>query len=199
VEGEAAKCRLIQAMVLKGRDHLQEAFDVLEPVAQGSGALLDAYLRGRFLCELADIAQLRNDLSSSASLFGKAEALLKDLGPSSARADLAAFIGGAFARIGNLERAIASVRQGILDSIELGLRTRVAYLRVVHADLLLAADRSPEAESEILAALPTIEEQAMMPEGLAALTLLKESVQRRKMDPSALRELRERLHWKRWE
>ncbi len=33
----------------------------------------------------------------------------------------------------------------------------------------------------------------MVPEGLAAVALLKESIRRRKTDPNALRELRERL------
>ncbi len=42
-------------------------------------------------------------------------------------------------------------------------------------------------------ALPTIEEQKMVPEGFAAMALLKESVRRRKTDPNALRELREHV------
>ena len=50
-----------------------------------------------------------------------------------------------------------------------------------------------EAEWELLAALPTINEQQMVPEGFAAVALLQESVRRRKTDPKALAELREYL------
>jgi len=71
-----------------------------------------------------------------------------------------------------------------------------AYIRVVLAETLIAASRHREAEWEILAALPTIEEQKMVPEGFAAMTLLKESVRRRKTDPVALRDLREHLQTK---
>ena len=68
-----------------------------------------------------------------------------------------------------------------------------AYVRLFLAETLIALNCSREAEQEILAALPTIEEQKMVPEGLAAVALLKESVRRRKTDRNALRELREHL------
>jgi hypothetical protein len=73
------------------------------------------------------------------------------------------------------------------------MMTTVALLSLVAAETLLRLSRPREAEWEILAALPTIEEQKMVPEGFAAVALLKESVRRRKTDPNALRELREHL------
>ena len=54
-------------------------------------------------------------------------------------------------------------------------------------------DRPREAEWELLAALPTINEQQMVPEGFAAVVLLQESVKQRKTDPQALSELRQYL------
>jgi hypothetical protein len=68
-----------------------------------------------------------------------------------------------------------------------------AYLRIVLAETLIAISRTREAEWQIAAALPIIEEQKMVPEGHAALGLLRESVRRRQTDGGALRELRERL------
>jgi hypothetical protein len=61
------------------------------------------------------------------------------------------------------------------------------------AEALLEVGRAREAEWEILAALPTIEEQKMVPEGFAAIALLRESVKQRKTDPKALLELRQYL------
>ena len=103
------------------------------------------------------------------------------------------FVGEAYRTRGNLEVALEAFRSAVTDYVELGLSTRTAYLRVYIADTLLQLNRSREAEWEILAALPTIEEQKMVPEGFAAVALLKESVRRRKTDPNALRELREHL------
>jgi hypothetical protein len=63
----------------------------------------------------------------------------------------------------------------------------------VVAEILLEMCREREAEWEILAALPAIDEIRMVPEALAAVALLRESVARRKTDSSALRQLRSRL------
>ena len=76
------------------------------------------------------------------------------------------------------------------------MSTWVAYLRIVLAETLIASLQNREAEWEILAALPTIEEQKMVPEGFAAVSLLRESVKRRQASPEALREVREYLQAK---
>jgi hypothetical protein len=51
-------------------------------------------------------------------------------------------------------------------------------------------NRDREAEWEILAALPVIDEVKMVQEGLVAVALLRESVRRRRTDPIALQNLR---------
>jgi hypothetical protein len=53
--------------------------------------------------------------------------------------------------------------------------------------------RDREAEWEILAALPAIDEMKMVPEGFAAIALLRESVARRRTNLPALQELRAHL------
>jgi hypothetical protein len=63
----------------------------------------------------------------------------------------------------------------------------MAYLRVLLAESLLASGREREAEWELLAALPIIESQGLAAEGVAAVSLLRESVARRKTDTQALR------------
>lgn len=73
------------------------------------------------------------------------------------------------------------------------MRALVAYTHLVIAETLLATNRQREAEWEILAALPAIQELSLVPEGFAAAALLRESVSRRQTDPKALQDLRAHL------
>ena len=72
---------------------------------------------------------------------------------------------------------------------QIGLRGDVAALQLVVADLLLDLGQDEAARREIVAALPAIDEIQMVPEGVAALALLRESVRGRGIDRAALREL----------
>jgi hypothetical protein len=69
------------------------------------------------------------------------------------------------------------------------MRGEVAALHLVVADLLLNQGAEAQAEWEIRAALPIIDEEKMVPEGMAAYALLRESVRRRKIDQNALRDV----------
>jgi hypothetical protein len=102
-------------------------------------------------------------------------------------------IGDAYRGQGSLGRAIEAYRAAKNDYQALGFQAFVIQLSLVLAEVLLALGRDREAEWEILSALPTIEQERMVPEGFAAVALLRESVRHRKTDPAALRELRERL------
>ena len=93
----------------------------------------------------------------------------------------------------SLGLAAELLRGAVGDYLALEMATFVAYYRVLLAETLIALSRNREAEWEILAALPTIESECMVPEGFAALSLLRESVRRRAADVSALREVKERL------
>jgi hypothetical protein len=109
------------------------------------------------------------------------------------RADLKIVTAEALRDRGRWEEAVIAYRAGIDDYERLGMTALLAYNRIVLAESLIVLGRHKEAEKEIREALPTIEEQEMVREGLAAVGLLKESIKRRKADPNALRELREHL------
>jgi tetratricopeptide (TPR) repeat protein len=190
---EASKCSLLLAMSLKQCGRRALALEVLEPVADLPVVRQDLALRARVLSELGDIQQLEGRNSEALAAFRKALEALGDSGLSVARADLRMFVGAAYSGNGNYQLALGALRSALIDYRELGMATRAAYVNVFMAETLLALDRPREAEWEILQALPTIEEQKMVPEGFAAVALLRESVKRRKADPNALRELREHL------
>jgi hypothetical protein len=68
-----------------------------------------------------------------------------------------------------------------------------AYLRVVLAETLIAAQKEPEAVAELLKALPVLSRERVVPAAIAAIGLLRESLARQKVDPLLLRRLRESL------
>lgn len=106
-------------------------------------------------------------------------------------------IGDILRKEGFLKEAVEVFREGVKDFAKVGAPAWVGYQRLILADTLIALGRSEEGELEILAALPSIEELELIPQGLAAVALLRESVRRRKPDPQALRELRELLQKRR--
>ena len=190
---EASKCFLLMAMSLKQCGRRIEALELLEPVAALPALLQESALRARMLSELGDIHQLEGRTRESLHAYRQALDALGNAGLSVTRADLKMFVGAAYSGNGGYALALDSLRSALVDYRELGMATRAAYMHVFVAETLLALGRPREAEWEILQALPTIEEQKMVPEGFAAVALLRESVKRRKADPNALRELREHL------
>jgi tetratricopeptide (TPR) repeat protein len=90
---------------------------------------------------------------------------------------------------GQKAAALGALREAQSDARELGMRGDLAALHLVVADLLLEGGQEAQAEWEIRAALPIIDEEKMVPEGIAALSLLRESLRRRQIDKQALREL----------
>ena len=190
---EVAKCLLLEAMTLKKTGKSGLALELLQPVREWEASKLAPGLRGRIFSEIGDLYQVEDRFDDAMFSYQQALAAFEDTEVSQGRADLKAFVGEAFRTRGRFETALEAFRSAVADYSELRIANRVAYLRVYVADILLNLDRPREAEWELLAALPTIEEQKMVPEGFAAVALLKESVRRRKTDPNALRELREHL------
>jgi hypothetical protein len=61
------------------------------------------------------------------------------------------------------------------------------------AESLIAAQLEGEAVTELLAALPILEREKIVPAAIAAIGLLRESLARQKVDLQLLRRLRESL------
>jgi tetratricopeptide (TPR) repeat protein len=131
--------------------------------------------------------------SEASATYREALSVLVHGGHPMTIAHLKGVLGETYRSMGDFESAAHYFRAAVNDHAQLQMAIKVAYGRVILAETLLTLQRSREAEWELLAALPTIEEQKMVPEGFAAVALLKESVRRRKTDPNALRELREHL------
>jgi tetratricopeptide (TPR) repeat protein len=193
MRAELAKCRLLEAMSLKACGRTGAALEVLEAVRTQDAVVSDSFLHARILTEMGDVHQLEGRIDQAMKAYATALPLLENKPPSLALADLQMFVGSVYRDQGQPLNALKALRSSIVTYAELQAATRVSYVRLLIADTLLALGRHREAEWEILAALPAIEQGKMVPEGLAAVALLKESVRLRKTDPNALRDLREHL------
>lgn len=189
---EAAKCRFLEAMSLKDLGRVEEAALGFESLASASGQA-DEGLRGAALVNLGDLRSSQGRFDVALKAYSQATPLLRASNRAVVLADLKAMIGETLRSLGRPDQALTAYREAVRGYLELGIATRTAYIRLVIAETLLGEGRAAEAEWEIAAALPTIEDQEMLPEGRAAVALLRESLRVRKTDVGALFRLREVL------
>jgi tetratricopeptide (TPR) repeat protein len=196
MRNDLSKCRFLEAMSLKELGRIDEAAERLESLASAEEGHVESALCGMALVNLGNLRSEQGSFDLAIAAYRKASPLLQSANRPVALADLKLMLGGTLQRTGHLTGAIQSIRESVSDLLALGMETRVAYHRIVLAGVLLEAGKAREAEWEILAALPTIDEQEMVPEGFAAVAFLRESVRQRKTDPQSLLELREYLQTK---
>jgi hypothetical protein len=123
------------------------------------------------------------------SALADATSVLQSLGH---RADLGRLhcgLGYLHRRSGDSTGALDAFRNSEAEFAAVEMKADVAAVQLVIADLLLDTGQERQAEWEIRQALPIIEEYKLVPEGMAALALLRESLRRQKIDRSALRNL----------
>ena len=186
---DALKCRFLEGIAYWETGEQRKTIEVFREICAGAEAIRSVRL----------IAQASNNLVRYYSNVGapeealaysrKALPLLKQLGNRVGLAKLQWGVGDLLRAQGKLAEAIEAYRAAKQESEEIGMRGDVAALHLVLADLLLDVGQERQAEWEIRAALPIIEEEKMVPEGYAALSLLQESLRRRKIDREALRNL----------
>lgn len=187
---EAAKCRLLTASTLKLAGRHTDAIELLDSLSQSPTLRADSPLRAQVLAELGDLRQLEGQLELALAAFKEASTLLQNMDLSPVKATVKMYLGGVYKSLGRFDEAISAFRASQEEFAGLAMRPYVAYLHLVIAETLLEEKRDRQAEWEILAALPAIEEMKMVPEAFAAVALLRESVARQKTDPAALQKLR---------
>lgn len=190
---EAAKTRFLEAQTLKECGRRSEAFEKYSALSDQLVRGQDPGLLGQVHVEIGACHAHEGRYEEAIENYKKGLVCLSAAKRSFAIADLKMTVGETFRLKGALSSAASAFREGVVAYVDLGMSAFAAYSRLVLAETLLALGSNREAEWEILAALPTIEELKMVPEGFAAVALLQESVRQRKTDPDALRQLREHL------
>jgi tetratricopeptide (TPR) repeat protein len=193
IYSELVKCWLLEAMSMKALGLGAQSARRLEALIARPEFAGELSFRALALLNLGNLRSEEGHLDRALQAFQEALPILSASNNRAALADLRGMVGDTLRSMGKLDQAILAYRQAVEGYVNIGMKTRVAYFRTVTAEALLEAGRLREAEWEILAALPTIDEQRMAQEGLAAVALLRESVARRKTDSGALAQVREHL------
>lgn len=190
---ERLKCEFLTAMTLKESSQVDEALAKLQSMRGDEALAGEPGLKVFVLLHCGE-------LFCASGKYEEAVSCLREVSESQSQrpeplvtAHLKGIMAEAFRQQGLLRQAAEAYHAAAEDYSAAGMATLEAYLRIVLAETLVVLGRHREAEWQIAAALPTIEEQGMVPEGFAAAALLRESIKQRKGDFSALRQLREHL------
>lgn len=186
---DALKCRFLEGAAVWEIGQAREAVQILREICSEAEALRSVRLIAQAANNLVHFHSSLGETEEALAYSRKALPLLKQLDSRVHLAKLQWSIGDLFRAQGKLADAGEAYRAALQESEEIGMRGDVAALHLVIADLLLDNGQERQAEWEIRAALPIIDEEQMVPEGVAALSLLRESLRRRQIDRQALRNL----------
>jgi tetratricopeptide (TPR) repeat protein len=186
---EALKCRFLEGVVLMEADQPTRAIEQFRRIRAGARSLGNDQLLGTALTNLVQLHASAGEAEEALDASRHALLVWKRLDNRVGVAKVHWGIGDLLRVKGQPGSAIEAYRSAQVEFAAIGMRGDVAALQLVVADLLLDLGESEAARGEILAALPAIDEIQMVPEGVAALTLLRESVRGRGIDRQALREL----------
>lgn len=186
---DVLKCRFLEGLALMETDELPKAIDLFQDIAREAASMGNARLLGTAYCNLTHVYGMLGDVEGARKSSEKAIPILRRLDDRVALAKVQWGLATLLRETGQIAASIGAYRQAQEDFEAIGMRADIAALNLVVADLLLEQGRDREALLEIGAALPVISELKMAPEGMAALTLLRESARRQEVNRPALREL----------
>jgi tetratricopeptide (TPR) repeat protein len=186
---EALKCRFLEGVVLMEADQPTRAIEQFRRIRAGARSLGNDQLLGTALTNLVQLHASAGEAEEALDASRHALLVWKRLDNRVGVAKVHWGIGDLLRVKGQPRSALEAYRSAQVEFAAIGMRGDVAALQLVVADLLLDLGESEAARGEVLAALPAIDEIQMVPEGVAAFTLLRESVRGRGIDRQALREL----------
>jgi len=186
---EALKASLLEATVLKEAGRLSEAVERYRALLPEAETCCNGKLLGSAYVNLLQIHAFLGDAEKAFDLALEATPVLRRFDNRIDLAKLQLGLGYLQRKQCKISEAIDAYRIAQKEFGELGMRADIAAIQLVVADMLLDLGQQAQAEWEVRAALPIIEEYRLVPEGMAALSLLRESVRRRQIDQKALRDL----------
>jgi len=189
MDEDALKCRFLEGLVLMETDQVSDAIAVFDSICERAAALPSDPLFASACGNLTQLHAGLGDTEKALAACSRAVPILRRLDNRVALAKVQWGMGDLMRVTGRASGALEAYRAAQKDFAAIGMRADVTALQLVVADLLLDAGQDEQAREEILAALPVIDEIRLVPEGMAALTLLRESVRGRRIDREALREL----------
>jgi tetratricopeptide (TPR) repeat protein len=186
---EELKARFLEGLALMESERLPEAVGVFLQICAEAERLGSEKLLASSYANLTHLYGMQGDAERAIEASRQAIPILKRLDDRVALAKVQWGLATLLRERGRLEASIEAYLAAQQAFDEIGMRADVAALHLVVADLLLELGQESAALSSVLAALPVIQELNMVPEGMAALQLLRESLREQKIDRPALREL----------
>jgi tetratricopeptide (TPR) repeat protein len=186
---EALKCRFLEAHALKETGRLPEAKLMFKQIKEDAHAEHRERLAAIASENLVQLHAFLGEVEAGITEARQASALLVKLNNRVGLAKLQFGLGNLLRAQGRFQEAIHAFQEAQRQCSELQMYRDVAETYLVLADLLLDAGQPAQAELEIRAALPIIEELKLVPESIAALSILRDSLRRRQIDRQALRNL----------
>jgi len=186
---DALKSRFLEGLALMESERLEEAREGFEQICRDAEKLGSENLLGLGYTNLIQVFGLLGDSENAIATSRMAVPVLMKVGNRIGLAKAQWGLAILLREKGQLQASIEAYRTAQREFESLEMRADVAALHLVVADLLLETGQEREAIPEVLAALPVIDELRMVPEGVAALSLLRESVRQQRINREALRDL----------
>lgn len=186
---DALKARFLEGVAFMNTDRLGEAVTVFQEI------YLEAErLRNERLAAIAcnNLVQLHGMMGDSELALAKAQETLTLFQKLDNRVGLGKLqwgVGMLLRTKGQLDGAAEAFCTALETFKQLEMRADTAALELVLADVLLEMGDEASAMRHVMDALPIIQAEGMVPEGLAALSLLQESLRHEKLNAQALRAL----------
>lgn len=186
---DALKCRFLEAAALKETGRLEEVKRSFQEIKLEAGKRRFDRLMGMASESLFQVHAFLGEVSEAVTEAREAAVILRRLDNRVNLAKLQLGVGYLLRSQGNLAESVEAFRGAQQQFAEIEMHADVAATHLVLADILLDAAQPAQAEWEIRAALPIIDELKLVPEGIAAVSLLRDSLRRREIDRHALRSL----------
>jgi tetratricopeptide (TPR) repeat protein len=183
------KARFLQGLALMESDRLEDAAGEFTSIVSIASAIKSERLVAQAYANLTHVYALSGDSENAIRCSQLSIPVLERLNDRFAIAKVRWGLANLLRKRGEIGAAIQAYRLAQGEFAEIGMKADVAALNLVIADLLLETGDETAAMKSVLVALPVLDELKMIPEGVAAMKLLQESVVQKKINHSALREL----------
>jgi tetratricopeptide (TPR) repeat protein len=186
---DALKCRFLEALALMETGELDSAAEAFQSICAEAKRLRNDTLVATACANLVQVFGMLGRTEEALECSREAVPLFQAADNKFGLAKVQCGMGALLRGRCQYSQAVDAYRDAQERFLELGMLADVAAGNLIVADLLLEMGQEAPALKEILRALPVIDELKMVPEGVAALSLLRESVRQQRINRQALRDL----------
>lgn len=186
---EAVKCRILEGLAQMETGEVTAASETFREALREARNIPNERLVGSCCVNLVHAYGMLGNAEEAMACSKEAMPILLRQNNTVALAQVQLGIGSLFREKNQFASAIKAYQGAMADFERIGMRADVAATKLMIADVLLEMEQEPLALKQLLEALPVIDEYRMVPEGMAALTLLRESLRLQKINRQALRDL----------